>query len=297
MRKLSNENGQALLLVLLGMAIVLTTVLSILSRSITDIAITSKEEEAYRAFSAAEAGVEKALIVGSSIGETTLGTAKFTAEVTNLAQGATEFAYPIEILAGESMVTWFVGHDSDGNLVCDGDNPCFTGDTLHVCWGKEGTGSSDAATPALEISIFYATTPGNYSTVRVARAAFDPNGGRRGTNKFAAPDSGNCEIEGMVYQFQKRINLASLDIPALSYLNQNGLQFASLKLFYNNLVSHPIGIDANFAGNSLLPAQGIQISSSGVSGEANRKINVFQSFGDIPSIFDSAVFSSGGIVK
>ena len=50
------ESGQALLLVLLGMAVVLTIVLSILSRSVTDIAVTSREEEALRAFSAAEAG-------------------------------------------------------------------------------------------------------------------------------------------------------------------------------------------------------------------------------------------------
>ncbi len=46
------------MLVLLSMSVVLTLVLFILSRSITDIAVTTSQEEAVRAFSAAEAGVD-----------------------------------------------------------------------------------------------------------------------------------------------------------------------------------------------------------------------------------------------
>jgi Tfp pilus assembly protein PilX len=61
----NNQNGQALLIVLLGMAVVLTLVLSIVSRSVTDVSITKRDEESLRAFSAAEAGVEQALLVGT----------------------------------------------------------------------------------------------------------------------------------------------------------------------------------------------------------------------------------------
>ena len=59
------EKGQALILVLLSLAVVLTVVLSVFSRSITDVSISSKENDAMRAFSAAEAGVEQVLVVGS----------------------------------------------------------------------------------------------------------------------------------------------------------------------------------------------------------------------------------------
>ena len=61
-RKYTSQSGQALLIVLLSMAVILTVVLSFASKSITEVSITSYEEDALRAFSAAEAGVEKALL-------------------------------------------------------------------------------------------------------------------------------------------------------------------------------------------------------------------------------------------
>jgi len=64
--KNKKESGQALLIVLLGMAVILTLVLSIVSRSVTDISLTKKDEESLRAFSAAEAGVEQLLVGGPS---------------------------------------------------------------------------------------------------------------------------------------------------------------------------------------------------------------------------------------
>ena len=68
-RNVGNQ-GQALLIVLLTLSVVLTIVLSIVSRSITDISITSLEEDSQRAFNAAEAGVEQALLKGGAIAET-----------------------------------------------------------------------------------------------------------------------------------------------------------------------------------------------------------------------------------
>ena len=63
-RNAKRQRGQTLLIVLLLLAVVLTIALSIASRSITDINVSIKEEEAARAFSAAEAGIEQALIGG-----------------------------------------------------------------------------------------------------------------------------------------------------------------------------------------------------------------------------------------
>jgi len=55
------NSGQVALIVLLLMIVILTIGLSLASRSITDIKISQDEKESLRAFSAAEAGVEKAL--------------------------------------------------------------------------------------------------------------------------------------------------------------------------------------------------------------------------------------------
>ena len=294
-----NSSGQALLLVLLSMAVVLTIVLSILSRSITDVAVTTRSEEALRAFSAAEAGIERALIIGSDIPPTSLGDAEFTADVSSYAEGSNAFYYPVNILSGEAVSVWFVAHDDDENFACSAATPCFTGDTIKVCWGKPGTPADDATTPAVEVSVVYAQTPGDYSTIQVARAAHDPNSGRSVTNSFDASDPGICTIDGKSFAFQKTIDLgaAGLDIPIASYSSENGLQFARIRMLYNSITAQPLGIDVNFAGNSVIPAQGTMIAASGSSGESNRKIEVFRSFGEPPPIFDSALFSLGGLVK
>lgn len=299
MRKLPNQAGQALLLVLLSMAVVLTVVLSIVSRSITDIGVTTQEEDALRAFSAAEAGIERALIVGSDIGTTQLGDAEFTASVTSFASGEKSLSYPVEILSGESITTWFVAHDDQGALTCSVEKPCFTGDTLKVCWGKEGTAPDTDITPAVEVNVFYTATPGDYSTAQVARATYDPYSSRASSNNFASPDSGSCTIGTVTYAFQKTITLGTpgLEIPAGALSSQGGLQFAKVRMFYNSTIAQPLGVDANFIGSSLLPAQGLQIASFGTSGTANRKIEVFRSFGEPPTIFDSVVFSPSGVVK
>jgi hypothetical protein len=292
-----NSSGQALLLVLLSMAVILTIVLSILSRSITDVAVTTRSEESLRAFSAAEAGVERALIAGSDIGSTELGDAEFSADVSSFGEGSQDISYPIKILSGESVNLWFVAHNADKEKVCTAEFPCFTGNTVKVCWGESGTGSSEDTTPAVEVSFFYASTPGDYSTTQIARAVYDPNATRRSTNNFAATDLGTCSAGGTTYEFQKTIDISSLGVPAGSYSVENGLQYAKVRMLYNSSTKHGVGFDVNFAGNSLLPAQGVNIASLGTSGEANRRIEVFRAYAEVPPIFDAAAFSSGGIVK
>ena len=195
MKKLpKSQSGQTLLLVLLSMAVILTIVLSILSRSITDITITSKEEEALRAFSAAEAGIEKALLTGVFAPGTFEGSS-YSGSISNLAESQASLTYPEELVSGDSGTIWFIDHDSEtGELTCLTGN-CFTGSSMKVCWGKEGTVSNSPTTPALEVSILYDTTPtpsGNYSDVKIKRLALDPNSGRTGTNKFSS-EPRNCE--------------------------------------------------------------------------------------------------------
>ncbi len=296
-----SEKGQALLLVLLGMAVILTIVLSIVSRSITDITVSTKEEEALRAFSAAEAGVERALITGSNIPLTPIGDAFFTANVTGAPSPSRDFAHPIGIISGESLIIWFVNHDSNGNSTCTG-NSCFTGDKFKLCWGTPGTGAGSSTTPAVEVSVFYAATPGDYSTVKIARDAIDPNSGRRSTNAFSAPDAGGCQIGNSSFAFQKTINLGTggLGIPQASYNSQNGLQFARIRMLYNTDIAHELGVSTSGftgSGNFLFPAQGSSIVSTGVAGVSNRKVEVFQGYGEPPPIFDAAIFSPSGITK
>jgi Tfp pilus assembly protein PilX len=137
---LKRESGQALVLVLLSLSVVLTLILYILSRSVTDVAISSRQEEAVRAFSAAEAGIERSLITG--VGYDTsqeIGNATYTTTVVDYASGDDEFQLPNPLSSGDTATIWFVSHDANGNLICDDEHYCFTGDSLEVCWGNTGT--------------------------------------------------------------------------------------------------------------------------------------------------------------
>jgi hypothetical protein len=296
MKKLSNSSsGQALPLVLLSMSVVLTIVLSILARSTVDIGVSTRSEESVRAFSAAEAGIEQALVAGELSGA--VGSATFDAHVSNFSSGVSEFILPSSIYSGESAIVWFTSHDDDGNLVCDAENPCFTGSQLQVCWGKEGTSPDLGTTPALEVSIIYLSTPGDYLTAKIAREVIDPSAVRRSLNSFSAVDGGTCEVDGQTFPFKKTLDLASLNIPVGSYGASGGLQLARIASLYNTDMGHPVSINLSFAGNSTLPAQGVIIDSSGVSGSSTRKVEVIRGFKELPGIFETVVLSQGGITK
>lgn len=293
--------GQTLLIVLLTMLVVLTIVLSVISRSITDIAVSNKEEESLRAFLAAEAGIEKALLTGTFTGGS-LGEASFSGSIIDIGKGLSQYLYPQDLRSGEVSTLWFVAHNEDGNLVCDpaAGLGCFTGSQLKLCWGKSDLIGKpmSGTTPAVEVSIFYLNSPPSYQSARIARAAFDPNSSRVLVNNFSSPDAGTCSLEGKQLAFQKTISLGTLGIPSSVYNSQNGLQFARVRMFYTD-TSQPIGIDVSATGNTL-PSQGKKIESTGVAGitaESTRKLEVFQFYPDLPPIFDAALYSSGDIVK
>jgi len=269
-----NSKGQALVLVLLALAVVLTIVLYILSRSITDISVSSNESEAVSAFSAAEAGVEQALVIGVG-GSSTVGSASYTSQVSNVAQGLTGFVYPVDLNSGDSMTLWLKSQDT---------SPNYTGSNIKVCWGKPGAYPDQNLMPAIEMVIFYETTVNNPATARIFRATYDPNAARRSINSFSTP-GGSCVIDGKSFQFQATIDLSGLANP----------QFMFVRMFYNADTNHPVAFDST--DTHLFPTQGMLISSLGVAAQSSRKVEVFQSWPEIPSSFQFAVYSSTGLSK
>lgn len=289
---MKKQSGQAVLIVLLSMAVVLTIVLSILAASTSDIKLSTNESESLRAFSAAEAGIEKALVANTS-SQGALGSANFTANVSGLAQGQTNFVYPQDISNGDSGILWFVSHDATGALGCSQASPCFTGSSVKVCWGKPGTPANGATTPAIEVSVYYLSTPGDYSTAKVAKVIYDPNNSRIPNNSYSPPDSvgQTCTVGSSQYAFQKTVNLTSLGIAAGVYSVQNGLQFMPVRMLYNSDQTQPLGIDLALPGNSTIPSQGNMVDSTGTVSQSARKIEVSKGYGQVPSIFDAAIFS------
>ncbi len=269
--------GQALLVVLLSLSVVLIIVLYIVSRSITDISLSTKDEEALRAFSAAEAGIERALIIGSDTGNVTVGDASFNAKISSFAQGETEVTYPIALKSGQSATFWFARPNE----------PDFTGDQMKICWGNSGSPNGDSQTPALELTIVYAVSPNDLSTLRIARATLDPNSARILQNNFNSAQTTGCSVGGEDFQFFSNISFSSFT---------GQLQYAKARLVYNTDATHKVGIDVSASG-SVLPSQGFLVDSQGSFGSANRRIELYELHPVAPPIFENVIFSSGGITK
>lgn len=281
------EKGQALVIVLLVMAVGLTMGLAVVSRSVTDIRISQQEEESARVFSAAEAGIEDAMISGPgdyTVGE---GAGEITAYVTDEAQGGTQI-YDLgggKFLSGDTQTVWLVGHTVDGDLEPSVTFPA-TG-WIDVCWGEAGTPPSDDSTPAIEATLIYQELSGAF---KVARGAYDPYGGRPGGNEFDLADTAGNYC-GSNLQFKKRINFGTGDFGDLSGAT---LYVLRLKLLYNGATAHPLAL----SGSEAFPSQGKCYVSTATFDESGvtRKIKQCQTYKAPPGIFDYVLFSGGNLV-
>jgi len=305
------EAGQILLIVLVTSAILFTLVMSIATRSVTEVSTTTTEEESLRAFSAAEAGIEEVLVSSYNLGdvvtntvgeELETGTAPAGYEATIDTFGETQqYNYPYEVFSGDVVPIWFVGHDINGNLTCGGGVNCFRGNHIDLCWGKDGTGSNGNDTPAVFVSIIYIPNPrqptSRTNEVQIARAGYDPYATRASRDHFERLKSNernsSCDIDGYPYQFDRRIQFNQLGIPSTSFNNAGGLQVMLVKILYNDTLSHTMGVMTS----NPLPDQGIRIDSKGESGDSVRNVEVFVPYAVMPAIFDAALFSPLEISK
>ncbi len=301
----NGRSGQVLLVVLLSTAVVLTLVLSVVSKSITDISVTTSEEEALRAFSAAEAGVEEALVSGTGMGGTGTGSvgvqatdleADYSYVVDGFPVASTSYVYPFELGSGESGTVWLMPHNSDGTLdpTCTVEG-CFDGTGLMLCWGQD----VGAVVPAVEVSVVY-QDPTDLR-IKTARLGSDPVASRRAQNNFSDASSGGAcnNVAGESFAYRKDINLTGNPNPLVP-VNPSAGQFKWLRvrMLYNTDKPHAFALINNSGGGAVpFPGQGRRIESSGSSGVSTRKVEVYSLYPEPPSVFDAALFSPNDIVK
>lgn len=299
------QSGQALLIVLLVMAVALSVVLSSVSRSVSDISITEVEESSSRAFSAAEAGIEEALLSPPSGGVGTYTVGDATAEVIVGPQDVTGggYRYPEKLENGDEAIIWFVDHDNDEKMYCSSGN-CATPTQINkLCWGDTSIDYSITPIPAIQITVYYdytvagpSWTTGDFSNVKIETKGFDPDGTRRTTNGFSpaseAPGQG-CQIGQAFYNYEmSSLGFDSFDFDDACDGQVGCLIMAKIRMLYNN---QPEGIA--FQIPSMQTPQGIDYDSTGVLGETQRKVEVFKSFAEPLEIFTGAMFSSGSLEK
>jgi hypothetical protein len=157
----------------------------------------------------------------------------------------------------EGSDIWFAQHGANGNPdVSTVLSPGF----LYLYWGLSsetcGTGNAPAA-----IQVIIVTSTGGIA--KTYRFAYDPC--NRGNN-FATPDTGSFNIGGKTFTYVTK-NLA-----------KGGIVFIRVIPIYRDAVVGVNACDREGSNCTSLPSQGYVISSTGISGEASRKITVFKGY-------------------
>jgi hypothetical protein len=251
------RHGQALVVILLILAVALTLGLTIVARTITDVGTSTTQEESSKALTQAESGVEAAL-----------SNMALPAGVTASDYSGRQISISQPLAAGESSTIFLADHKANGDLDLDRLNT-YSADNLDLCWGTE-IGSP----VAIEASLYY-KEGGSY---KVRRMAYDPEG--RGG--FETSDPATTCPSDYQYKYQKRLS----GLPS-------GKILLRVRLLYNGDTAHFVGV----SGPSAFPIQGKNIVSTASEGNTTRKIEVFQRYPDLSPLLDSAVFSGGALSK
>lgn len=283
----ARQAGQTVLILILVMTVALGIGISVVQRSLSDISTASKVEQSSRAFSAAEAGIEKYLNQSVSC---TPDTCKFqfsenSSEVkveggslmpavagADKPQAALE--YPP--LAKEEVAhVWLADPDSSSNPPQQFYDPPAPRE-LNIYWGNSST---DPA--ALELTLVYSKN----NRYEIKKWYFDQIA-RDPANKFIKVDcTGKYSLAG--YQCNKKIDA----LPS-------NLMLLRARLLYNS-TSQPFAVAAvGTCGTACsLPAQAKILVSTGTAGGTQRKVRLFQIEKVVPPYLDYAIFSAGEINK
>lgn len=278
-----NQKGQIVLILVLMTIVGVTIGLSLISRTIQDVRISSQIEQSSRAFSAAEAGIENALKYSSAgtsyTGNINVGgtSSSYQSRVENIggtAGGSTLVSFGLTDV-NQSQTIWLADHTPGGDLI---ETPVYPlGQPISICW------QTGATVPAAIITLYYKDGTNYY----VVKGAYDPLLVRRGSNLFRPPDaSGNCGVSG--YNYQVTITPSTVSGSNYQVFSSNSiLLFVKVMMLYGNS-----SIVARSSTTNSFPSQGKQITSVGqTTTGVTRRIQVMQGFKTLPSPLDFAVFS------
>lgn len=261
------QRGQALLLAVLLVTVVLTVTLSLLSRSIVNIRLSSEEDQSQIALSAAEAGIERSLNASNPINNGTLSNnSTFTTTVSNISGNEILVNNGKVIVKDMGADIWLSDYSTDKNLIYKND---WAGD-LTVYWGSPSDSCQAAESintmAALELVFLY----GNKINPAVVRYAYDPCPARRAVNKLSIPETGGT-VAGKAFANHVNFNISN------PYL-----LLRAIPLYTNTYMG--------VSGYPALPAQATIINSTGSTGDVKRSISVTRENPMLPAEFFNYTF-------
>ena len=275
------QKGQVLLIIVLVMIVALSIGLSVVTRSITNLQISSEEESSQRALSAAEAGIERALQSDQGIsGAIPLDNNSQIDEVTLDTLSGHEFLVNNGnlVLKDDGADIWLSTYDED-NPANRYQEPLFD-QPVSIYWGNPNDSCSDNSTAALEILLI--TKNGN-GAAQIQHYPIDPCPSRATTNNFceendssdACPrvDSHNPgrELGGQRFSYSTTFSV------------DNGVMIRVVPLYAPSTIG--VATLPASEGGRAFPSQGSVIESLGTSGNTQRKLSVYKGFSKIPTEF------------
>lgn len=269
-QKVTLQSGQILLVVVLVMVVVLTVGLSIVTRSITSLRTTQEDASSQKAFSAAEAGVEQLINSGStSESDSSFGAdASYSVNTATVGGSSTNF-----LVNNYAQVNQDDGADVWLSTYPSYSDPLTT--PVTVFWGRSPEVCS--ANPDLNTmaAIEIAVISGSLTAPAMQRYAFDPCALRAQDNGLSTDIQAGQTVLSKTFAHRVTINVAT------------GRLMRVIPLYAPTVMAVSTG-----GGGPNLPAQGTLIQSTGVSGEVQRKIQVFKGFPKVPNeFFPMGIFS------
>jgi hypothetical protein len=294
--KQKNQSGQIIIVLLLLMLVALSVGLALVQRSVTDVTTSTQVEQSSRAFSAAEAGLEKAL--SGSFYYTGGGTVPLSndssAQITQsnylpLAGSFAGIEYP-PVGRETAAEFWFVDPSVQGAPVAFYNQPTFT-----LFYGNEATTDK----PAVEVSVIIESN-GTFSNklfyfdsdATRARA----NGNNFGISNCSGPQTLGTGILGNNHKFYCSQSVGPIPNPAGGSCGTASckLILAMVRFLYIN-ENHSLAIAPDPGGQ--FPSQVQIYNSIGTSGQSQKQVQAFKMRDVVPPWFDFAMFSINEIRK
>lgn len=285
------QAGQALLIVVLIMVIVLTVSLAIVARTITNLRTTNDDDNSQQAFSAAEAGIDRAIksncinpsdcpdaITGSFTTDKNKSVS-YTTSVTPLA-GVNSFyvrGKGAQIEEDQGADVWLSQYDPDPTKRYT--NP--QSGTVTIYWGRYGEDA--CSTAALEIIAI----TGDKTNPIMKRYTIDPCDARRGTNGFCPKNTvPDCLTISNGSSFPDDSGYFNYSTSLTFSDSSKGILLRIIPLYTNTILGAK-GICQPSGACDPFYSQGKQIESIGTVGipgssQTKRKITYFQGYAELP---------------
>ncbi|KKQ65533.1 MAG: hypothetical protein US86_C0010G0004 [Candidatus Daviesbacteria bacterium GW2011_GWA2_38_24] len=317
MRNLKNQSGQSALILVMIMLVALAVGLAVTQRSINDVSISTKTEQASRAFSAAEAGIERALGEPTTVGTITLN--NFGNDATAQVYFSPELPEKNQAIGlphtnRSDFAQFWLANPNDLSTYY---NPNPGEFYLYFGNGEKAkernlTPGAEDPQPAIEVNLIYKEG----TEYKSKRTFYDSRSSRD-----------NTQTEGFIYPDDPRY--PGLDFKCFSYTSTNNTIpndqvnkvliddpefYCKVKVTYTGIpimarvrILYSNGDQAvaiapatTCAADSLacsFPPQLRVYTSTGVSGESQRTLKVYETKKALPSFLDFVLLSAGEIIK